>query len=319
VETPVAKQPRKHHQVPQFYLAGFTKSDSKDGDLYVLDKKQRKIWISTPTNTAHKRDFHKISVAPDVDPMAIEKALGQLEGRWSAVLKSVIETQAIPDGEPFAELMMFVAFMAVRVPRIREMLSNFIDRVSKTEIQLMFHTKEAQADFRKALADLGRLVSDAEFEELVRFAQSGEYEVNFEQTWHVQEMVEMASTLAPALSLRNWCLWIAEESAPDLICSDNPVAPTWAIPVSGWMSPAFGTRNTIVSVPVNRRIVLVSMIERDLPQFRLDRDGIAAVNSMTATYANQLYSSEPDFVWRMNDDRVGNVEALLDALVSQGK
>jgi Protein of unknown function (DUF4238) len=315
----VANQPRKHHQVPQFYLAGFTKSDSKDGDLYVLDKKQRKIWISTPTGTAHKRDFHRINVGPDVDPMAIEKALGQLEGRWSAILKSVVEKQAIPDGEPFADLMMFVAFMAVRVSRIRDILSNFIDRVSKTEIQMMFHTKEAQADFRKALADLGRSMSDAEFEELVRFAQSGEYEVNFEQTWHVQEMVEMASTLAPVLSLRNWCLWIAEESAPDLICSDSPVAPSWVVPVSGWMSPAFGTRNTIVSVPLNRRIALVSMIENALPQIRLDRDSVAAVNSMTAMYANQLYSSEPDFVWRMKDDRVGDAEALLNALGNQRK
>ena len=44
----MAGQPRKHHYVPQFYLAGFTENDSKDGQLFVLDKEQRKTWAKTP-------------------------------------------------------------------------------------------------------------------------------------------------------------------------------------------------------------------------------------------------------------------------------
>ena len=124
----------------------------------------------------------------------------------------------------------------------------------------------------------------------------------------------MAVTLAPLLSLRKWCLWIADEAAPDLICSDSPVAPTWAVPMPGPMSPAFGTPNTIVSVPLNRRIALMSMIEEELPATSLDRDGVAAVNSMRVMYANQLYSSELDFVWTMADYRVGDAAQLLAAL-----
>jgi hypothetical protein len=114
--------------------------------------------------------------------------------------------------------------------------------------------------------------------------------------------------------VRKWCLWIADDAAPDLICSDNPVAPTSAVPMPGPMSPAFGTPNTIVSVPLNRRIALLSMIEEQLPALKLDRKGIAAVNSMTATYANQLYSPESDFVWTMADYRVGNADELLNVL-----
>jgi hypothetical protein len=161
---------------------------------------------------------------------------------------------------------------------------------------------------------LGHKISDEGFEQLVSFGQCEEYDVNFDQTWHVQEMVRMAVTLEPLLSLRKWCLWIADETAPDLICSDSPVAPTWAVPMPGAMSPAFGTPNTIVSVPLNRRIALVSMIEEQLPATNLDRGGVAAVNSMTAMYANQLYSSEPDFVWTMAKYRVGNADQLLNAL-----
>jgi len=310
----MAGQPRKHHYVPQFYLAGFTDNDSKDGHLFVLDKEQRKTWTSTPKGTARKRDFHAMDPAPGGDPMAVEKALAHVEGQWSDALAAVIDKKALPQDDSFGDLMMFVAFMAVRVLRIRDIVSNAIDRVSKAEIQLMLATKEGQEHFRKTLAELGHEMSDDEFEQLVSFGKSDDYDANFEQTWHVQEMIRMAVTLAPLLSLRKWCLWIANEAAPDLICSDSPVAPTWAVAMPGPMSPAFATPNTIVSVPLNRRIALVSMIEDELPATSLDRNGVAAVNSMTAMYANQLYSSKPDFIWTMADYRVGDTAQLLSAL-----
>jgi hypothetical protein len=310
----MAGEPRKHHYVPQFYLAGFTDNDSKDGQLFVLDKAQRKTWTSTPKGTAHKRDFHRISAGPEGDDMAVEKSLGQVEGRWSNVLLTVIENTRLPEDEPFGDLMMFVAFMAVRVRRIRNVLSDFIGGLMKTQIQLMLSKEDGRKQFRRELAELGHEMTDEEFDRLIEFGQGGEYTANYEQTWYVQQMVQMAATLAPLLSLRKWCLWIAEDDAPDLICSDNPVAPTWAVPAPGPMSPAFGTPNTIVSVPLNRRMAMVSMIEEELPGTRLDRKGVAAVNSMTAKYANQVYSPTPDFVWVMKDGGVGNTSNLLDAL-----
>jgi len=246
--------------------------------------------------------------------MAVEKTLGKVEGQWNTVLSAVIEDARLPEDDSFGDLMMFVGFMAVRVLRIRNTISDFIDRVSKAQIQMTLATPEGRASFRKTLADLGHEMPDEEFDKLVQFGQSGEYTVDYEQTWHVQQMIQMAATLAPILSLRKWRIWVADESAPDLICSDSPVAPTWAVPMPGPMSPAFETPNTLVSVPLNRRMVLISMIEEELPQTQLDRKGVAAVNSMTAKYANQLYSPEPDFVWVMKDGEVGDAANLLDAL-----
>lgn len=94
----------------------------------------------------------------------------------------------------------------------------------------------------------------------------------------------------------------------------SPVAPTWAVPIEAPISPAFGTPNTIVSVPPNRRMAIVGMLDAELPENNLDRDGIAAVNSMTAKYANQLYSAEPDFVWIMRDYSVGGIKDLREML-----
>jgi hypothetical protein len=205
----------------------------------------------------------------------------------------VLDQRSLPTDDTIGDLMMFIAFMAVRVPRIRETISGFLDEVRR---------KEEFA--RKWLEQQGHEVQETSQNDFNQF----------DQTWHVQQLVEMAANLAPLLSLRKWCLWIAEDDAPDLICSDSPVAPTWAVPMPGPMSPAFGTPNTIVSVPLNKRMAMVSMIEEELPHIPLDRQGVAAVNSMTAMYAGQLYSSEPDFVWIMKDGEIGNAATLLDAL-----
>ncbi len=204
--------------------------------------------------------------------------------------------------------------------RIRNILSEFIDRVSKSEIQLMLSTNEGRAGFRKTLGDLGHSMTDKEFDTLVQSGLHGHYDVDYEQTWHVQEMLKMGLTLAPILSQRKWQLWKADVGAPDLICSDSPVSPTWATPPPpGPISPAFGTPNTIVSVPLNRRLALVGMLEIDLPEQDLDRIGVAAVNSMTTMYANQLYSPEPDFVWTMQDDQIGDAADMLKALRNAGQ
>jgi hypothetical protein len=314
----VSNQPRKHHFIPQFYLAGFSASGQADGDLYVLDQRQRKRWKSTPKGTAHKRDFHTTDFGPNEDPMVIEKKLADFEGRWANVVRLVIENRSLPEDQLFADLMFFVAFMAVRVPRIRATLSQFFDGVVKSLIHATLSTPGGMASFRRSIEEqTGRKLTDQEFNQYRTFGLSQQYDADFDQTWHVQEMLQMGVYLAPLLSRRKWWLWTVKDDAPDLICSDSPVAPTWLVPVEGPLSPAFGTPNTVVSIPLNRRIALVSMLEMDLGPNDLDRDGVAVVNSMTGLYANQWYSASDDFVWLTKEHRVGNAMYLLETLEHQ--
>ncbi len=289
-----------------------------DGELYVLDKQQRKQWKNTPEGTAYKRDFHAGDFGPDEDPMVIEKKLAEVEGGWANVLRWVIENRSLPVDELFADLMFFVAFMVVRVPRIRATLSKFFDGLSKNLIHATLSTAGSKASFRKSVEEQhGRKLTEKEFDDLVAFGLSREYDVDLDQTSHIQQMLWMGTQLAPLLSLRKWSVWIARDDAPDLICSDSPVAPTWATPVEGPLPPAFGTPNTIVSIPINRRIAIVSMLEVELGPNDLDRNSVAAVNSMTGLYANQLYSSTKDFVWLTKEDQVGTASDLLEALSLQ--
>jgi hypothetical protein len=289
----MSNQPRKHHYVPQFYLAGFTASGTVEGDLHVVDTTLLKSWVAKPKDAAHKRDFHKVETSPTNDAMTVEKNLGELEGKWSGVLRKVLEQHSLPNDEDFADLMVFIAFMAVRVPRIRDKTSDFLDEVRKKE------------DFaREWLKQQGQCVDPAPATDF------GE----FDQTWHVRNMICAAIDLAPLLSLRIWNLWVAEDHAPDLICSDCPVAPRWASPVQGPYSPAFGTLSTIVSLPLSKRMAMVSMLEVNVGTRTLGRNEVAQLNSATAMYARQLYCPESDFVWVMTDGQVGQKADLLHVL-----
>ena len=55
------------------------------------------------------------------------------------------------------------------------------------------------------------------------------------------------------------------------------------------------------------------MIEAQLPARRLNRAWVAATNSATGMYANQLYASEPNFILMMNQ-HVSNSMDLLNSL-----
>ena len=288
-------QPRKHHYVPQFYLAGFTNNQSVDGDLHVVDTSLLKTWVTKPKETAHQRDLYEVEIGPGTNPMAVEHMLGQCEGKWSTVLRNVLGQLSLPSDGTFGDLMMFVAFMAVRVPSNRGTISSFLDEVRrKEEFARKWHEQRGHQ---------------------VEAAKENDFD-KFDQTWHVQQMIRMALELAPWLSLRHWNLWIAENQAPDLICSDRPVVPRWAISMSGLYSPGFGTRNTVVSVPLNRRVAMVSMLEVNVGPRALGRREVAEINSATGMYARQLYCPGSDFVWLKTDGEVGNREDLLTILAS---
>jgi hypothetical protein len=311
----MANQPRKHHFIPQFYLAGFTASDRKDGVLYVLDKEQHIRWKSTPKGSAHKRDFHAVDLGQDEDAMVVEKGLAEMEGRWSEMLRSVIATATVPQDEAFKDLMLFIAFMFARVPQIRKTLSAFTAGLLGDLNALMLSSPQGLARFRRQIEDnKNRALSDGEFDKIVAAGLEGHFEFDFEQTWYVEQMLWMSEKLAPILAKRKWQIWKVASDAPDLICSDRPVAPTWLQEQSVPLSPSFGTPNTIVSIPMNRRLVIVSLLEEEIGPITLDRNGVAAVNSMTALYANQLYSSGENFVWLTNDGHVKEADELLVAL-----
>src|SRR5271169_5932440 len=78
-------EPRAHHFVPACWLAGFTETGDKDGDLWVTDLGRRKQWQTNPRKAGRIRDFYRVD-DPEVDPLAVETALSKIEDSVAHVI-----------------------------------------------------------------------------------------------------------------------------------------------------------------------------------------------------------------------------------------
>ena len=63
-------------------------------------------------------------------------------------------------------------------------------------------------------------------------------------------------------------------------------------------------------------MALVGMFEPLPAHQSIGEAEVAAVNSATCMYAGQVFSSKPDFAWKMSDGRIGGRDDLLAALQS---
>ena len=87
---------RRHHYVPQAYLAAFTSTGEKDGQFYVLDVETGRAFRTSPLNVGAQRDFNRVEVDGH-PPDAIESALAPFEGSAVAAIRRVIDSEAFPN------------------------------------------------------------------------------------------------------------------------------------------------------------------------------------------------------------------------------
>jgi hypothetical protein len=90
-------EPRRHHYVPQCWLAGFTETGENDGRLWVTDFSRQRQWPTTPANAGHIRDFYRLA-DPAPDPVAVERFFSRLERMVAPVLRA-LDTERRPPND----------------------------------------------------------------------------------------------------------------------------------------------------------------------------------------------------------------------------
>lgn len=290
----------RHHYVPQFYLNGFT---AADGLLHVTDKLRRKRWTASPVKTAWEPEFYRVDLE-NMDPMGIEKAFSQVEGQCAEMLREVLATKKLPTGDAFDTLLNFVAISHTRVPFIRSTISDAISGLMKS---LGKHTLLGSGGVKRLREDPeNAAMTDEELEQLQAFIAGGEYTIDVDKNWHIKMMLQSIDDILPALGQRNWSLWTVGDGVPDLVCSDRPVAL-----MSGRPGPVgLGTTETMLTMPLDRRTLLVSQFEEMPDAYVMKTEDVEGMNRLRAAHSGQVYSSSED--WACGG---GGSQAFLDSLV----
>jgi hypothetical protein len=115
-------EPRQHHILPEFYLAGFTDTGTREGRLHVFDYVRNRRFRARPGQVARERDFYRL-YEPGEDQNTVEYELARLEGELGSVLRHVTDTGKVHGSEELGALLSLVALVHARGPKVRQQLS----------------------------------------------------------------------------------------------------------------------------------------------------------------------------------------------------
>ena len=212
---------RNHHYVPQFYLRGFSDPNRQNEQLHVIDKVDRRHFVTVPRNIASQRDFNRINL-PNHSINEVEEKLAQIEAEAARVLRYIVKNATLPkDDIDMSYLIVFVAILSANNPQIRDRLINRDREITK---QMMLSMVESREVYESRLSDLG-MEDIIGYEAARAFAESEKYTIDIEDPggYYLARVLDgLDRYVLPDFDTMTWSLVIAEESETDFICSDLP-------------------------------------------------------------------------------------------------
>lgn len=219
--------PKRHHFVPVSYLYGFVEDSTDFLNIY---SKQSGLWRrQKPEQVMVRNKYYHQTWAPDgVDKNILEKKLGaELEPKGLEAFKKLIDGLETLDEEDIVNILIYLQFQRVRVPR--------------------------QADMAKALA---KTAIALEMKKTPKGREALKYgKIVIKDSFRFEFMRIVHGTLTPYFSRMIWEL-IEAEQGTSFITSDSPVTFYNAefLPPT---EPGIALYGTFVLFPINRRFLLV--------------------------------------------------------------
>ena len=213
---------RNHHYIPQFYLRGFLDPNLKKKQLHVIDKIDRRHFVTTPRNVGSQNDFNQVNI-PGQPIDAAEKLFAEMDGEVDRVLKDIAENATLPEGTDMDILIYFVALLYMHNPQIRNNIGNYETTVIKQVVKALLFRPERYESYRQQEKAVGKELP--EYETMKQFVDSEDYDIKYGPGHHLRyELESIDNVIFPLLRQRKWSLFIAEEGVSDFVCSDRPVA-----------------------------------------------------------------------------------------------
>jgi hypothetical protein len=297
---------RRHHYLPQAYLAAFTATTLKDGQFNVLDVKSGHSFRTSPVNVAAERDFNRIDIEGHL-PDAIERALAPFEAEAVAAVRRVLETGEFPNDDDWNLILNLLGLIAVRNPALRASFNSSRERVLNRLADILVSDQRIWDQHLTSARASGEDIPDnVSFETVKAFVDARKYRIEFSPEGNLRVEFHAFDELLPILGERIWSVLVAPDDGPEFVCSDHPVTLTWK---SGNCVPVgYGLRDTEVFFPLGRRIGFYGVFEAPLkPVVNCKPGHVATMNKRVAENAERhVYSAlahfsvwHPGGIWRV--------------------
>ena len=243
---------KRHHYLPESYLAGFTRGRTPESLFYVFDRDAGAFRPQTPKNTAVQGHYYTVETIDGQRSSRAESVLAQVESIAIPIIRGIDERKPLNMNDKL-ELAMFIALLYTRVPRfervIREMTDGLYKRVNEREISSV---ERAAYWLRRHEEKTGEKLEITP-EQVYEYFSAGQYDVVLEQGAVVHRMFEAALGFAKLLPVMAWIVGVAPENT-SFITTDAPFV---TIPPEKHKGPyGFGTPGAVTLVPLSQRSCL---------------------------------------------------------------
>ncbi|QOT82219.1 DUF4238 domain-containing protein [Cupriavidus basilensis] len=316
-DTAMGAQARKHHYIPQCYLKGFARNRSKNSQLYVVDAKTKRAFLTTPQNVAAERDFNRIDVEGE-DPNVVESGYATFESKLAPALVRLDAQGTLQDEQDRALVLELIALMAVRNPLRREASRRFHEDVTRRMMDLVVADKRRfESQVRRATEAGFVKQNGVSYEEFRDFVREGRYAIEVSTTGHVQTELQSLTTVYDLLHRRSWVLIKAAPDTGGFVASDHPVTLCWDDPKmeGGIYPPGFGLSGTTVICPLTKHWAIQGRLDGRAGSIEIPAHGVAALNTRTIGYAGrQIYAESDRFRFIDGDGMLRHGSELLSAM-----
>ena len=289
---------RRHHYIPQWYLAGFTDTGTADGFVTVHDLIEDRDFRTKTHGIGAHRDFNRIEVEGH-DPDALEQAWSQFEGDASQAAGRIIEAGNIENQKDLSYLLNLVALLAIRNPRSRLQMNQSQEQVLRLISQI---TLADMSRFERLIEQMRaegiNIPEGVTYEQMKDFIDRGEYDIHIPRESNIQLELGVIDTVINLLHKRKWSLYTPENPDLHFVSCDHPVVLSWRDEeMSGPIG--FGLTNTEVTFPVSKMYMLIGIFEDDLDSFYEVSDMLVAfANSQRRSNAQRhVYSSTNSYLY----------------------
>lgn len=282
---------RRHHYLPQSYLARFTDEGTKEGQFFVLEVESGRTFRTSPKNVAVELDFNRVDIdghPPDV----IENALAPMEQKAVQAIANTVATGEFPNEDDYSSILNLICLIAVRNPFFRKSFNRAREQTIHIIGDLLVSDKQVwEHHVRKARENGENIPDSVSFEEMKRFIEERNYEIEFFPEDNLRVELNAFDNILSILGERTWSLIIAPSDGSEFICSDHPVAIDWK---SGRQGPiGLGLRETEVFFPLSRRVGFYGTFEDPLKEVVHAKPGNVATMNRRVVFNAERHVFSP--------------------------
>lgn len=287
---------RRHHFLPQGYLAGFTDTGRKDGSLHVLDLKARRSFRTTPLKVAVEKDFKRIDI--EGKPLdAIESALAPIEDRAIQAIRRVVESGEFPNDSDHNLILNLLSLVLAQNPKSRRSLNRMRTHEADEKLKWLVASQVNWEHHLSLARKAGEeLKGDLSYERAREFVEERRYTIDFGNEGTLREEFHAQEELLSALGKRTWTVLLAPEGGPCFISSDYPFSLVMEHGFQG--RPTFLTENTELFFPLSKTVGFIGVLGNPLsPVVNVPARAVAIMNSRVLRQTDQrLFLSENSFL-----------------------